>query len=246
MSNIGLVTSVGIKNFFRAKIVFILIILIGLICVVGVALLLCLLLIKPETEAEVPDLNVLEAYLGITLYASSIISIGVTLNSTIFQTMVKEKSRGNITALLATPLKATDVWVGKSLAIFLPGLGLSILMTVLTLVIVNVIFFLPDIGFVFNWQMAINSLVAVPLMYLFFGLLVHLVGFIAKPVTGNVIAQVFLPVIINLVLQLAIRNVMDANSWQFLAMNLGIAFAIGAIVLAVRRQLITEKIILSV
>jgi hypothetical protein len=246
MSNIGLIKSVGMKNFFRAKIVIALLVSIGLICVVGVAIIMCFLLIKPEVKAAVPDVKLLQEYLGLTLYASSLISIGVTLNSTLFQTMVKEKTRGNITALLATPLKATDVWVGKSLSIFLPGMVFSILMTVLTLVIVNVIFFLPDIGFICNWQMLVNSLVGIPLIYLFFGLLAHLVGFIARPATGNVIAQVFLPVLANIVIQLAVHHVMGANSWQFLAMNFGIAIVIGAIVLALRRQLITEKIILSV
>jgi hypothetical protein len=136
--------------------------------------------------------------------------------------------------------------VGKSLSIFLPGMVFSILMTVLTLVIVNVFFFMPDIGFIFNWQMLVNSLVGIPLIYLFFGLLAHLVGLIARPVTGNVIAQVFLPVLANIVIQLAVHHVMGANSWQFLAMNFGIAIVIGVIVLVLRRRLVTEKIILSV
>ena len=246
MSNISLVTAAGMKNFFRLKIGIILLTSIGVICVVGVAIIMCFLLIKPEIKAAVPDIKLLEEYLGLTLYASSLISIGVTLNSTLFQTMVKEKTRGNITALLATPLKATDVWVGKSLSIFLPGMVFSILMTVLTLVIVNVFFFMPDIGFIFNWQMLVNSLVGIPLIYLFFGLLAHLVGLIARPVTGNVIAQVFLPVLANIVIQLAVHHVMGANSWQFLAMNFGIAIVIGVIVLVLRRRLVTEKIILSV
>ena len=246
MSNISLVTAAGMKNFFRLKIGIILLTSIGVICVVGVAIIMCFLLIKPEIKAAVPDIKLLEEYLGLTLYASSLISIGVTLNSTLFQTMVKEKTRGNITALLATPLKATDVWVGKSLSIFLPGMVFSILMTVLTLVIVNVFFFMPDIGFIFNWQMLVNSLVGIPLIYLFFGLLAPLVGLIARPVTGNVIAQVFLPVLANIVIQLAVHHVMGANSWQFLAMNFGIAIVIGVIVLVLRRRLVTEKIILSV
>jgi ABC-2 type transport system permease protein len=245
VSNIGLVMSAGIKNVFRTKTVAIIMIPIILICVIGVALLLCILLIAPEVESAAPDRAALEGYLSLILYASSFITIGVTLNSLMFQTMVKEKSRGNLAALLATPLKVSDIWVGKSLALFIPGLVLGILLTVLTLVIVNVIYFVPDIGFLCRPGMLISSLVAVPLIYLFFGMLVHLVGLIAKPATGNVIAQVFLPVMANLVIQLAIRNVMDANSWQFMVLNLGIAMVIGIIVLAVRPRLIPERVVLS-
>lgn len=245
MNNIGLVTSTGIKNVLRVRTVLIVMIPVLLICVIGVALLLCLLLIGPEMEKATPDRALLEGHLSLVLYASSIITIGIVLNSTIFQAMVREKSRGNLAALLATPLQATDIWVGKSLALFLPGLALGVLLTALSWVIVNLIYFVPDIGFIINTQMIINSLILVPLIYLFLGLLVHLVGFITKPANGNIIAQVFLPVMANLAAQLAARGVIDANSWQFMVMNLGIAAVIGIIVMAFRSRLTAEKLILS-
>lgn len=216
-----------------------------LICVVGVALLFCLLMINPEMEKAVPNKGVLEGYLGLVLYASAFITIGITLNSTVFQAMVREKSRGNLTALLATPLKVTDIWLGKSLSLFLPGLVLTIILTCLCWIIINLIYFLPEPGFIINAQMVVNSLVAVPLIYLLFGLLVHLVGFVTKPATGNIIAQVFLPVMVNLAAQLVARGVMNANSWQFMIMNFGIAFVCGVAILAVKPKLAKEKIILS-
>jgi hypothetical protein len=241
----GLVTTTSIKNVFRMKTVLIILVPIALICVVGVDILMCLLVIAPESASATPDMVALEGYLSLILYASSFISIGVTLNSLVFQTMTKEKSRGNYAALLATPLKATDIWMGKSLALFLPGLVLGVLLTALSLVLINIIYFLPKIGFLFSLQMLISSLVAVPLIYLLFGMLVHLVSFISKPATGNIIAQIFLPVMANVVMQLVVRNVMDANSWTFLALNLGIALVIGIIVLMVKPRLTPEKIMLS-
>ena len=245
MSNIRLVMSAGNKNVLRMKTVIVVMIPVLLICVVGVALLLCLLAIGPEMEKASPDRAILESYLGLTVYASAFLTIGITLNSTIFQTMVREKARGNLAALLATPMEVTDIWVGKSLALFIPGLVLTIVLAVLSWLIVNVIYFVPDFGFIINWQMVVNSLVAVPLMYLLFGLLVHLIGFITKPATGNIIAQVFLPVMMNLAAQLVVRGVMDANSWQFMLMNFGVAIACGVAILAVKPKLVKEKIILS-
>ncbi|MBN1367428.1 MAG: hypothetical protein JW967_05845 [Dehalococcoidales bacterium] len=245
MSNIWLVTSAGIKNAFRLKTGMIILISVTLICVVGIALLMCILLIAPEMESASPDRSILEAHLGVILYSSSLISIGVGLNSLVFQTMVREQARGNLAALMATPLKVFDIWLGKSLALFIPGLLIAIVLTVLNLVIINLIYFLPDIGFVCNWQMLVNSLVILPLMYLCFGIFVHLIGFTTKPVTGNIIAQVFLPVIINLMLQLAIRNVIDANSWQFIVINLGMAVVLGVLILSLKSRLTPERVILS-
>jgi ABC-2 type transport system permease protein len=245
MSNIWLVTSAGIKNSLRMKIVLTILILVTLICVGGVMLILCLLLIKPEMESGAPNTAALKEHLSLALYSSSFIGIGVTLNSMMFQTMVKEKARGVLAALLATPLRASDIWVGKSLALFVPGLVLSIIMTVLSLVIINVVYFLPNIGFLASPQMIVTSLVAVPLVYLSFGMLVHLVGLISRPATGNVIAQIFLPVVINLMVQLCIRGVMGADSWQFMVLNLGVALAIGVVVLAVSPRLTAERVVLS-
>jgi ABC-type Na+ efflux pump permease subunit len=245
MSNIRLVALTGMKNASRMKTGMIILVSVTLLFVVGIAFAMCLLLIAPEMESAVPDRNVLEGYLGIILYASSLISIGVALNSLVFQTMVREKTRGNLAALMATPLKISDIWLGKTLALFVPGLILAIILTLLVLVIINVIYFLPEFGFVFDWQMMVNSLVLVPVMYLFFGMFVHIIGLTTKPVTGNVIAQIYLPVIANVMCQLTVRDVMNANSWQFMVLNLGLAILLGISILAVRSRLAPERVMLS-
>lgn len=245
MSNIGLVAAASMKNAFRMKTGLVIMVSITLICVVGVAIIECLLLIAPVLASAAPDRAVLEGYLNLILYGSSLISIGVTLNSMVFQMMIKEKTRGNLAALLATPLQVLEIWLGKSLGLFVPGLVLGTIFTLLSLVIVNLIYFLPDIGFLVNPQMLVNSLVAIPLIYLFFGMFVHLIGLTTKPITGNVIAQVFLPVFANVAIQLSVRGVMDANSWQFTVMNLGVAAVLGGIVLVLRPRLIPERVLLS-
>jgi len=245
MSNIRLVAVTSMKNAFRMKTGMVILVSVTLLLVVGIAFAICLALIVPEMESASPDRNVLEGYLGIMLYASSLISIGVALNSLVFQTMVREKTRGNLAALMATPLKISDIWLGKTLALFVPGLILAIILTLLVLVIINVIYFLPEFGFVIDWQMMVNSLVLVPVMYLFFGTFVHIIGLTTKPVTGNVIAQVYLPVIANVMFQLTMHDVMNANSWQFMVLNLGLAILLGISVLAVKSRLNPERVMLS-
>ena len=246
MNHIGLVTAAGIKNVLRMKVGLAILLSITLICVVGVAYLMCVLLISPEVARSVPDKSALENNLSLILYCSTLISIGVTLNSLVFQTMIREKSRGNLAALMATPLKVSEIWLGKSLSLFLPGLVLGILLTVFNLLIINFIYFLPnDIGFIFSLNGAVSSLIAGPLMYLFFGVFVHLIGLITKSATGNVVAQVFLPVIANVIIQFVGRDVMKANSWQFMVMNLGLSALLGVIILVMRSRLTAERVILS-
>jgi len=245
MSNIWLVTFAGMKNAFRMKVGMIILISVTMIIVVGISLLMCLLLIAPEMESAAPDRETLEAHLGIILYASSLVSLGVAVNSLVFQTMVKEKVRGNLSALMATPLGVIDIWLGKSLALFVPGMVIAIILTVLNLVIINMIYFLPVIGFVVDWYMLVNSLIILPVMYLAFGMLVHLIGLTTKPATGNIIAQVFLPVIANIMIQLVIRNVISVDSWQFMAINLGLALIMGGIIIMLRPRLTPERVMLS-
>jgi hypothetical protein len=42
-----------------------------------------------------------------------------------------------------------------------------------------------------------------------------------------------------------VRDVMSANSWQFMFMNLGLAVMLGIFVLAVRSRLDPERVMLS-
>lgn len=245
MNGIRVVMSAALKNTFRNRIVPVIMVPIMLVCIIGVALLFCFLLIGPETESASPDRALLEAGLTLMLYASSLIAIGVTLNSLVFQTMVREKTRGNLATLMSTPLKLTDIWVGKSLSLFVPGLLLAIIFTALTWLVINLVYFAPEIGFLLTWEMVVVSLVAVPLIYLFFGLLVHLLGFIMKSATGNVIAQIFLPVMANIGIQLAVRDVIAPDSWQFLVLHLGIAAVAGILALILKPRLTPEQVVLS-
>jgi len=245
MSATRLVMKAGIRNNIRLKIALGILLSVTFICVVGVTVLFCILLLEPEMASGVPDRSRLEAYLGIIVYSASFLSVGITLNSFAFQSMVREKTRGNLQALLAAPVKPKDIWIGKSLSIFVPGTIFGITVAVLVLVVINIVYFLPDTGFVFNPWIALSSFVGVPLVYLMLGLLVHLVGLTSRAANGNAIAQVFLPVMVNVFIQISVQNIVDAGSWLFLVLNIGLAVVIGSIVIGLRKRLTAENIVLS-
>jgi len=245
MRDTGLIIITSIRNNLRLKIVLIVYIAVVIICVLGIVIAFCLFFIAPEMDVKLPNRSELELYLGLIMYTTCFISLGVNLNSFAFQSMTREKSRGNIESLLATPLKVKDIWIAKSLAIFVPGLVLGEFLTLIVLVAINYIYFVPRIGFLFNPWIAVSSFLAVPLIYLCLSLLVYLIGLTGKPANGNVIAQVFLPIIMTLMINLMVRNILDAASWSFTLANLGIAAAVAITVIFLQPRLTREKIVLS-
>lgn len=245
MREIALITAAGIKNNLRSKIASAVTIGVTLICVLGVAAAFSILVIAPAVRDGLADRSEVEPYLALILIVTNLIGLGVNLNAFAFQSLTREKSRGTFQSLLATPLEVNYVWLGKSLAVFIPGLVLGTILTLIVLIAINYIYFVPQIGFLITPSIAVSSFLAAPLIYLSLSLLVHLVGLTGKPATGNVIAQVFLPIIITLVINLVTRSVLDATSWTFTLTNLGIAFMIGIIVIFIRPRLTAERVVLS-
>lgn len=245
MRSVALVMTFSMKNNFRLTSVAVGSSGVVLICVVGLAVLFGIQFIGPEAGAPVPDRSVLENYLGLVLFTTSFISIGIYASVFAFQSITREKARGSIQALLATPLGVRDIWLGKSLAVFLPGLALSAVLTLAALLAINYIYFIPDMGFIITSWMIVSNFVAVPLVYLALSLLVHMVGLAGRPGTGNAIAQVIMPVMIALMINLAVRDMPSAGSPLFAVILLCVAAVIGIIVLMTRSMLTTERIVLS-
>ena len=245
MKDIIWITSASIKNNLRSRITVIVVLATLLICAVGLAATFSIVLIKPEMKALSPDQSRLEMSLSLILSVTSLLGLGINLNAFAFQILTREKAKGIIQSLLATPLKEKDIWLGKSLAIFLPGLIVGEMLTLTALVSLNYIFFVPRIGFLINPWIILSNFVAIPLMYLSLSLLVYLIGLIGKPATSNVIAIIFLSGIITVVINLVIRSILDATSWTYFLVNVGIAAIIGIITLLLLPRLEKERIVLS-
>lgn len=245
MRDIILITINSIRNNLKSKALAIVFVSITLMISVGLALFFCLLLITPAMNASVPDRTQLELYLSLIMYTTCLIWLGVNMNVFAFQSMTREKSRGNIESLMATPLSVKNIWIAKSLAVFIPGMVLGEILTLAAMLAVNYIYFVPRIGFVYTHWMALSSFLAVPLIYLCLSLLVHLIGLTGKPATGNVIVQIFLPIVLSLMINLMLRHILDTASWPFTLANFGIAAVIAIIVIFLQPRITRERIVLS-
>jgi hypothetical protein len=246
MRNMGIIFSASIKNNFTSRSVAIIWYGLTLLLAAGMIILFGFLLIGPEVEKPLPDRSRLDLYLAVTLFSVSLIALGVNLNALGFTSMIREKAKGNIQSLLVTNLNIIDIWIGKVLSVFIPGFIVGTVFTAATLLVVNFVYFVPTIGFVINPWIAITSFVIYPALYFCLGLLVYIIGLTNKPVNANIIGQVFLPVFINLVIQLMLRaSFMDFTSWHFMLVNLGFVIIIGAVVLVLAPHISREKIVLS-
>jgi hypothetical protein len=246
MKYLRLLVSAGIRNNFSSRSVAIIWYGVSLLLVAGLIALFGILLISPELEKPNPEVAKLHIYLGITLFSASIIGLGVNLNALGLTSMIREKAKGNIQSLLVTNLELKQIWLAKTLYIFIPGIIAGTIFTLATLLAVNYIYFIPTIGFLSDPWILIISFVIYPAMYFCLGLLVYMVGLINKPVNANIIAQVFLPLFINLVIQVMLRSsIMDYTSWQFVLVNFGFVVTIGVIVIILLPRISREKVVLS-
>lgn len=245
MKDMGLIIKTGIKNNIHLKAPLIVYILVTLICVVGITVIFSVITISPETDKQIPDRSVLELFLGLIMYSTCTIGMGVYLNAFAFQSITREKTRGIIESLLATPLKLNTIWAGKSIAIFIPGMLLGEILTVIVMIAVNYIYFIPGIGFLLNPWTAVNSFIIVPFIFLGLSLLSYLVGLTGRPASGNIIVQIFLPVIITLMINLSVHHILEITSWSFAAANMGVAAVIAIIIVCLKHRLTKERMVLS-
>ena len=160
--------------------------------------------------------------------------------------IVKEKVNGNIDSLLATPLGPKEIWIGKSLAIFVPGSIISIVSTLTVLLAINLIAIKPVTGiFFFSIQIVLTCFIINPL--LFFGLLLFIILFSLANNPDIAIAPSFIVgfgLMTGIPLGVA-TGVVNLASWSFLLWYTIGTVVIWVVVFFLSYLLTKEKIVLS-
>jgi len=246
MRNILLVAAQSIKNNLKFKVLTVVFLTVTVMIAVGLALIFCLLLLGPALKSGQSDFKQLAGYLSIIMYSTCFIGLGINMNVFSYQSMTREKAGGQVESLLVTPLQIKDIWIGKSLAVFLPGMVLGDVMAVIALLVVNYIYLVPAVGFVYTHWMGLSSFLLLPLIYFGLSLLSHIMGLAGKPASGNLLVQIFLPLGLNLAINVVTRGWLDASSWIFAAANIGLILTLALIILITRFRLTAERIVLSI
>lgn len=161
-------------------------------------------------------------------------------------TIIGEKVNGNVESLLATPLSPKEIWIGKSIAIFLPGYVISVITTLIVLSTVNFFVIIPATGnFILPAPLLLISFLINPLLFL--GLLLFIVLFSLANNPDIAIAPSFLVgfgLMIGIPLGVA-TGVINLASWPFALWCLGGAIIFWAVNFGFYRLLSKENIVLS-
>jgi ABC-2 type transport system permease protein len=160
--------------------------------------------------------------------------------------VIKEKVNGNIESLMATPLSPRDLWLGKSLAIFLPAYLISIVASVIVVLVVNLAVILPAAGeFVLPVPALVLGFAVNPLLFL-----VLLLFMILFAVANNPDIAMAPSFIIGFGLMMGMpvglgMGKFDLASWSFTLWYLLGTVVLLAAVLYLTRLLTRQNIVLS-
>jgi ABC-type Na+ efflux pump permease subunit len=160
--------------------------------------------------------------------------------------VTKEKVNGNIESLMATPLSPKDLWLGKSLAIFLPAYLISIVASVIVVLAVNLSTIVPTAGeFVLPFPALVLGFVVNPLMFL--TLLLFMILFAMANNPDIALAPSFLigfGLMMGMPVGLGLGK-FDISSWSFTLWYLLGTVILLAVVLFLTPVLTRQNIVLS-
>jgi len=188
----------------------------------------------------------LELFMGLAVNYMPLIVLFTCMATWATDPIAKEKAKGPIESLLATPLTARAVWIGKSLAIFLPAYIIGLITTLIIILVMNFASILPATGhFVLPLPEALTSFLFLPLLMFALISLGVIFSLITNPVIGQTIIIFVGVLLLQVVGQVGGRMWWLLASWDYALYNLAGAALLGVIAFYLSRSLSKERIILS-
>ena len=179
------------------------------------------------------------AYILPMMYSIFVCSIFATYS------VVVDKAKRNIESLMATPISITQLWMGKSLAVTLPSVGVGIAVAVLAYVALNLGFVMPQTHtFIFPSILAILSAIIIVPMLIF--AIVSIVIFIQLVIANPRIANlIFTGIFILLIVGVQTIGGLGVSFSLFPLVYLGIIAVCALIDFVLSRSLTKERVLLS-
>lgn len=165
----------------------------------------------------------------------------------IFLDVGKEKASGNLETLLATPLKPIDIVLGKSLAIFIPCLIISVISSIILILAMNlgISIMLAQPVFIISLPSIVSSFVLNPLLFFAFILLTTILSLVKNPEVAIIPSfPLGFGLIIGVSIGLGLQAI-NLGSWTFTFYNLCLTLLLWLINVILFPSLKKETIILS-
>lgn len=160
-------------------------------------------------------------------------------------TVLMEKTRRTLESLLCTPVRLKSLWLGKTLATFIPSLVLGLLFAAVTLVIMNTTTIEPEVG---RWvapgaASLVTTLAVLPVIVFLLSSLVVMLQLMLQNV--RLIQTLFTALIFGSSFGLSYAFRLSTAEWHVVYIALGIAVVLGMVVWFLSGKLTKERIVLT-
>ena len=156
--------------------------------------------------------------------------------------LILEKAKRTLESLLATPASLRQVWVGKSLAVFMPSMFVAILVVIVSIIALNMVVIIPKTGnFIFPGVLPIiTGLLIIPAVTLGLVMIVSVLQLImSNPRIGNF---AFIGFFLGFYM-LTITGV--SSSWDFSLIYLAVIAVLIIVNVLLSRVFTKERVVLS-
>lgn len=245
MTPARLLTRAAIRQLVRSRMFVLGYATISLFFVVLVDVIGVLLWLGP-TFSSASDPTAAATALGTVVCTNMILFGGLALNVSSSQPLIREKAGGMIESLLATPATARDLWIARSLAASVPGIVVGLVGGVATVVALNLAYFIPSgLPIVIPGWMIVNAFLLLPAVFLLLSFVIHQIGLPGSPISGNILAQVFVPAYASLLINLSVRDILSPARFDVALVELGMILVLVALLFLLRGRVTKERIVLS-
>jgi len=195
------------------------------------------------TPAEV--IPVIQPLMGTLVFTLSLLVMMLFCLYISAYTLTMEKIKHSLESLLCTPLSLRQIWLGKSLAVFLPSAILGLLFAFAAMAGINQLFIAPQIGQSVTPGAAplVATLVAAPLIIFFLVTLLIALQLIITNIRWINIA--FMGLIFGVGFGISPFVRLGSASWDIVFISLAVAAILALVTMFLSRLVTKERIVLS-
>ncbi|HFB07105.1 MAG TPA: hypothetical protein ENJ92_01545 [Chloroflexi bacterium] len=195
------------------------------------------------TPAEV--IPVIQPIMGTIVFTLSLLVMMLFCLYVSAYTLTMEKIKHSLESLLCTPLSLRQIWLGKSLTVFLPGAILGLLFAFAAMAGINQFFIAPQIGQSVTPGAAplVATLVAAPLIIFFLVTLLVALQLIIANIRWINIA--FMGLIYGVGFGISPFVKLGSASWNIVFISLAVAAILALVTMYLSRLVTKERIVLS-
>lgn len=160
-------------------------------------------------------------------------------------TVLMEKTKRTLESLLCTPINLKSLWLGKTLATFIPALVLGLLLGAGTLVFLNVTTLEDEVG---RWVIPgaaalVGTIIVLPVIVFLLSSLVVMLQLMLQNV--RLIQTIFTALLFGSSFGLSYTFRFSSGTWTMVWIELGIAAVLGAVAWFLSTKLTKERIVLT-